>query len=113
MKHLNYNNYSAGLRRNEVLELKVADIDSKRNCLMIRAAKGNKDRVTLLSTKCLTLLREYYRHYRPHNFLFEGASGGKYSATSLRKIFYRALAGSGIRKKPLFIHCAIRSRPTS
>ncbi len=91
--------YSAGLRRNEVLELKVADIDSQRDCLMIRAAKGNKDRVTLLSTKCLALLREYYRHYRPNEFLFEGASGGKYSATSLRKIFYRALTSSGIRKK--------------
>ncbi len=91
--------YSAGLRRNEVLELKVADIDSQRNCLMIRAAKGNKDRVTLLSIKCLLLLRQYYRQYRPTRFLFEGASGGKYSATSLRKIFYRALQSSGIKKK--------------
>jgi len=91
--------YSAGLRRNEVLELKVADIDSQRDCLMIRAAKGNKDRVTLLSKKCLHLLRQYYRQYRPTNFLFEGANGGKYSATSLRKIFFRALVASGIKKK--------------
>lgn len=91
--------YSAGLRRNELLELKVADIDSTRNCIMIRAAKGNKDRITLLSTKCLTMLRAYYRQYRPKHYLFEGASGGKYSATSLRKIFYRALATSGIQKK--------------
>jgi integrase/recombinase XerD len=53
--------YSAGLRRNEVLELKVADIDSARNCIMVRDAKGNKDRVTLLSKKCLQMLRDYYR----------------------------------------------------
>ena len=90
---------SAGLRRNEVLELKIGDIDSKRNCMMIRGAKGNKDRITLLSGKCLLLLREYYRAYQPKSYLFEGAEGGKYSATSLRKIFYRALADSGIKKK--------------
>ena len=91
--------YSAGLRRNEVLELKIIDIDSKRNCIMIRKAKGNKDRVTLLSNKCLQLLRDYFRVYKPKDYLFEGAVGGKYSSTSLRKIFYRALVASGIQKK--------------
>lgn len=98
-KALLYCIYSAGLRRNEVLELKVADIDSKRHCINVRAAKGNKDRVTLLSNKCLALLREYFRGYRPKHYLFEGAEGGKYSSTSLRKIFYRALTTSMIKKK--------------
>lgn len=91
--------YSAGLRRNELLELKIADIDSKRHCIMIRAAKGNKDRVTLLSHKCLLLLRDYYRAYHPQDYLFEGVTGGKYSATSLRKIFHRALLATHINKK--------------
>lgn len=91
--------YSAGLRRSELLHLKINDIDSKRNCINIRAAKGNKDRQTLLSQKCLLLLRDYFRAYRPKYYLFEGASGGIYSSTSLRKVFYRALAASGIRKK--------------
>jgi site-specific recombinase XerD len=98
-KALLYCIYSAGLRRNEVLELTVADIDSARHCIMVRAAKGNKDRVTLLSNRCLFLLRDYFRAYRPQHYLFEGAEGGKYSATSLRKIFYRALAASKITKK--------------
>lgn len=57
------------------------------------------DRVSLLSKKCLFLLREYYRLYRPKGYLFEGSNGGKYSTTSLRKIFYRALQGSKIQKK--------------
>ena len=102
-KALLYCIYSAGLRRNEVLELKVATCpnagDSKRHCINVRAAKGNKDRVTLLSNKCLGLLREYFRAYRPKEYLFEGAEGGKYSSTSLRKIFYRALLASKIQKK--------------
>jgi len=91
--------YSAGLRRNELIELKVTDIDSQRDCIMIRGAKGNKDRVTLLSGKCLTMLRNYFRQYRPKEYLFEGAGGDRYSATSLRKIFERALKSSGIHKK--------------
>ncbi|CAG8998273.1 MAG: Tyrosine recombinase XerC [Candidatus Celerinatantimonas neptuna] len=91
--------YSAGLRRNELIELKVIDIDSQRDCIMVRGAKGNKDRVTLLSKKCLTMLRDYFRQYRPKEYLFEGAEGGRYSATSLRKIFERALKDSGIKKK--------------
>jgi integrase len=57
--------YSAGLRRSEVLNLKPTDIDSKRNCIIIRDAKGKKDRVTLLSQKALSLLREYYKQYHP------------------------------------------------
>ena len=90
--------YSAGLRRSEVLDLKPTDIDANRNCINIRDAKGKKDRITLLSQKVLVLLRAYYKQYRPKEWLFEGAEGGKYSATSLRKIFQRALAQSGIKK---------------
>ncbi|WPD25108.1 MAG: tyrosine-type recombinase/integrase [Candidatus Electrothrix scaldis] len=70
-----------------------------RNCIIIRGGKGMKDRITLLSHKALELLREYYRQYQPKEYLFEGAYGGRYSTTSLRKIFQRALAQSGIRKK--------------
>jgi integrase/recombinase XerD len=42
---------------------------------------------------------EYFRVYHPKDYLFEGAEGGKYSATSLRKIFGRALKGTKIQKK--------------
>ncbi len=55
--------------------------------------------MTLLSDKALILTREYYRQYRPKIWLFEGANGGKYSITSVRKIFQRALAKSGVRKE--------------
>jgi integrase/recombinase XerD len=98
-KALLYLIYSAGLRRSEVLNLKPTDIDSARNCIIIREGKGKKDRITLLSAKALELLREYYRQYQPTDWLFAGANGGRYSTTSLRKIFQRALAQSGIRKK--------------
>jgi site-specific recombinase XerD len=52
---------SAGLRRSELIELKIADIDSERMVITIRGAKGKKDRITLLSKNALALLRDYYK----------------------------------------------------
>jgi len=90
--------YSGGLRRNELINLRTEDIDSKRNLIKIRSSKGNKDRYTLLSEKLLILLREYYRRYRPVEWLFEGQDGGRYGATSIEKIFRKAAKKAGIRK---------------
>jgi integrase/recombinase XerD len=53
--------YSCGLRRGELLNLKPLDIDSKRGIVMIRQAKGKKDRIVPLSDKILVMLRDYYR----------------------------------------------------
>src|SRR5690606_39645638 len=52
--------YSAGLRRGELINLKISDIDSKRMLVRVEGAKGNKDRYTLLSHKVLEDLRVYY-----------------------------------------------------
>ncbi len=91
--------YSAGLRLSEVINLKIGDIDSKRKQIFIRSGKGNKDRVVILSERALHLLREYYRVYRPVEWLFEGMNGARYSARSVQKIFERALERSGVMKK--------------
>ena len=65
--------YSAGLRVSEVVKLRVADIDTKRNMIYIRGAKGKKDRYTVLSRVSLKVLKEYWRVYRPGSWLFPGA----------------------------------------
>ncbi len=91
--------YSAGLRRSELLELKLTDIDSQRMVLNIRGAKGKKDRISLLSQNMLEMLRAYYREYRPKEFLFEGAKGGQYSATSIVSILKQAGFKAGIKKR--------------
>jgi len=41
--------YGSGLRVSEALGLRVQDIDFEQNSVTVRAGKGNKDRVTLLS----------------------------------------------------------------
>ena len=90
--------YSAGLRRSELLNLEVSDIDSGRMVITIRGAKGKKDRISLLSENILELLREYYIKYKPKKYLFEGQSGGKYSPTSVANILRKSAIKSGIKK---------------
>lgn len=90
--------YSGGLRRSELLNLKPSDIDSKQMLISIRNSKGNKDRHTLLSETLLVQLRDYFKLYKPKNWLFEGQRGGQYSATSIENIFRKALHRAKIEK---------------
>lgn len=95
--------YSAGLRSGEAVRLRLHDIDSDRMLIRIDGAKGKKDRYSLLSQKTLDKLREYVGRYRPKDFLFPGATGGPYSATSARAIFNKAKKRAGITK-PATLH---------
>lgn len=91
--------YSAGLRLNEVLHLKTVDIDSVRMQVRVEQSKGRKDRYTLLSKKCLEILRVYFKEYRPKDYLFEGSKGGQYSERSVQNIVKAAAKKAGIKKK--------------
>ena len=83
--------YSAGLRISELTNLRIADINSKDGYIFIKGAKGKKDRKTILSEHLLLMLRKYFIKYKPAYWLFEGQTGGKYSVTSIRKVFRRAV----------------------
>ena len=95
--------YSCGLRRSELLNLKPTDIDSRRNIVLVRQAKGQKDRIVPLSQKLLALLRDYYVAYKPAVWLFEGQSHGPYDERSLSNVLKQALAKTTI-KKPVSLH---------
>ncbi len=90
--------YSAGLRRSELIDIKIADIDSERMVINIIGAKGKKDRISLLSENMLQLLRIYYKEFKPKKYLFEGAKGGKYSPTSVANILKNASLKAGVNK---------------
>jgi site-specific recombinase XerD len=64
--------YGAGLRANEVISLKVCDIDSKRMLIRVEQGKGRKDRYVMLSPHLLDLLRAWWRAARPQGWLFPG-----------------------------------------
>jgi integrase/recombinase XerD len=96
--------YSCGLRRSELLNLKPTDIDSKRNIVIIRQAKGRKDRIAPLSLKILGMLREYYIAYKPMTWLFEGqVANSKYSDRSLEEVLKKSVRLAGINK-PVTLH---------
>jgi site-specific recombinase XerD len=91
--------YSSGLRRSELLNLTLTDIDSKRMVVNIRNAKGNKDRSTVLSPSLLKDLQTYYKEHKPVKFLFESPKGLQYSASSVLNIISAAAIKAGIPKK--------------
>lgn len=91
--------YGSGLRLSELLHLKVSDIDSKSMIIHIRKSKGNKDRVVMLSNSLLQELRIYFKKYKPNDFLFEGQTGGIYSAKSVQMVVKKAASKAGIKKQ--------------
>ena len=96
--------YSCGLRRSELLHLRFSDIDANRNIVLLKNAKGKKDRIAPLSLKILQMLREYYKDYKPAVWLFEGQiKGEQYSEQSLQSVLKQALQKAGI-KKPVTLH---------
>jgi integrase/recombinase XerD len=92
--------YATGMRRNEVLQLRIHDIDSARNMIIVNRGKGNKQRQIPINNSLIKTLREYYKQYRPLKFLFEGYRVGlSYSATSFSRILHKASKKAMINKK--------------
>ncbi|MCC6290303.1 MAG: tyrosine-type recombinase/integrase [Chitinophagaceae bacterium] len=106
--------YSSGLRVSEVVNLKTADIDSKRMIIMIKQAKGKKDRIVKLSPVLLIMLREYWKKAKPSlkGYLFQGQYPGEpYSSRSLQLVLAAAKKKGGILK-PGSIHALRHSFAT-
>lgn len=94
--------YSSGLRVSEIVNLKIADIDSKRMQIFIERAKGKKDRVVSLSPVLLDILRSYIKEYnpKPKVYLFESEQTlTAYPTRTVQQIFGNAKSRAGIRKE--------------
>lgn len=91
--------YACGLRRSELLKLRVQDINYERGVLHILQAKGNKDRIVPIGEKMMRMLQQYCEYYRPQYWLFEGQKeGAPYSPKSLEKVLKKATTLAGISK---------------
>lgn len=91
--------YSCGLRRSEVTNILLTDVDRTRNILHIREGKGGVDRIVPVSDKVWQKLDEYVEGYKPRKYLFEGQTGGRYSSESVYNVFKQALEKAGIKKE--------------
>ena len=102
--------YASGLRRNELLNLRIENIETNDGKLRIRInrSKGNKDRYTVLSKKLLPGLRAYYQAFKPKDYLFNGRVRGKpMTASGLAHALKMSNKKSGVKKINLHIlrHC--------
>ena len=91
--------YACGLRIEELMHLRVADIDSRRMVVSVRQGKGDKDRLVPLSPRLLEVLRAYWQAERPAAWLFPGQRPGQpLTATNLQRLCQRLVAQLGWTK---------------
>ena len=90
--------YGMGLRVSEIVNLKISHINSEDMLVLIAGAKGKKDRYTNLPESILPLLRNYYKEYKPKEYLFEGQYGGAYTVRSVQLVFKQAMQKAKINK---------------
>lgn len=92
--------YSAGLRRSELCNLRIEDIDSDRMQIHVCKGKCNKDRYVVLSSYILKGLKKYRQEYKPVKWLFNGNKPDrKMGASGVRWVMSEAVKKTNIRKK--------------
>jgi site-specific recombinase XerD len=92
--------YACGLRVSEVVSLKVADIDSARMLLWVRAGKGRKDRCVPLSALLLQELRAWWLQQRPTDWLFPGQTTQRHvHVASLQHVCQQASLSADLGKR--------------
>lgn len=98
--------YATGVRREELVQLKISDIDSQRMLIRVRQGKGKKDRDVVLSPRLLAELRDYWRtaNPKPKTYLFprKGAnpdSDVPMEAKSVWNAVHEAAKRAGLEKR--------------
>ena len=91
--------YSAGLRGQEVINLKISDVDFERKTIHIRQSKYKKDRVVPLADSMAVGLKKYLVAENPHIWLFNGKEpDGRYSVKGLSWVMRENLKKTSITK---------------
>ncbi len=57
--------YSTGIRRSELMQLSLYDIDTERGTLMVRLGKGRKDRLIPIGARACAWVTRYVQEVRP------------------------------------------------
>lgn len=107
-KSILYLAYACGLRVSEIINLKIADIDSSSMTININLAKGKKDRIVPMPQELLEILRDYFKAYRPVEYLFNGQNSTaekptQYTDRSINQ-FLKDLAKKAKISKNVHIH---------
>jgi integrase/recombinase XerD len=90
--------YSSGIRRGELINLRIRDLDFDKKIIFVRGGKGKKDRTTILADNAILVLNKYLKIYKPNYWLIEGVNKKQYSPTSIGAILKKASIKSGLNK---------------
>lgn len=91
--------YGCGLRLNELLELKVQDVDFEAKTLFVNKGKGDKQRIIPLGLNLINQLNGYMKSYLPKVYLFYGQGQIQYSPKSVQQIVSRKAFEAGIKRR--------------
>ena len=98
--------YSTGIRRQELVNLDVYDLDSRLGVLRIRSGKGNKDRVVPIGDRALQWVLKYQYEIRPgfvvaanEQAIYLGAEGLRLSGYQVGSIVRDHMTGADLGKR--------------
>ncbi|GAB3781590.1 hypothetical protein GCM10028818_35990 [Spirosoma horti] len=92
--------YATGLRLSEVARLRLGDLDRNRSLITVKAGKGGKDRVVMLSEKLWQYIYDYLQVYQPKTYLFENAETREPLINrTIQLVYSETVRSAGIRKR--------------
>jgi integrase/recombinase XerD len=93
--------YSAGLRVSEIVNLRVRNLEIDKGYGFVRAGKGNKDRLFILSDKLRGSVEKLIddENLKRDGLLFNSNRSRKYHVKSLQLIVKKACKNAGIDKR--------------
>ena len=94
--------YDSGLRKGEALSLELSDLDFDRGCILIRQAKGRKDRYVPFSVNMQKVTRRYLETYGPSRYVFGRSAGVGMSSVWPSQVLEKAVKRTTILKH---VHC--------
>ena len=90
--------YASGVRRSELVTIRIEDLDLNKRLLLIKAGKGNKDRFTILSHTVIQQIKDYLRT-RPYPSPYLFASHQSHiTPTTVERIIEHARQKAKIEK---------------
>lgn len=117
MKTMIFLGIDCGLRVSEVANLRISDIHSKENFILIRESKRSKTRKVKLSSQCLSLLRQYWKVFRPDDYFFPSNRSSKCGLPivpcTINEMFRAHLQSVGIEKGNRCFHSLRHSYATN
>lgn len=111
--------FSSGIRRSEVVEVKISDMNLESNAVIIHG-KGNKERVAYFNNSTAEIIAKYLDEKRPEisraetsEYLFPTGQSEKMCAASINLIIDRYLKATGLKEKGYTVHDTRRAFATT